>query len=92
MAFRHILPNAMAPVLVQTFALGSYFLIIESALGFLGLGVPPPAPSWGQDLANAYLYIISNPFATVVPGLAISAGAWSIAAFGDGLREALVLG
>jgi ABC-type dipeptide/oligopeptide/nickel transport system permease subunit len=91
-ALRHVLPNAMAPVLVQGFALASYFLIIEAALGFLGLGVPPPAPSWGQDLANAYLYFTSNPFATVVPGVAIAIGAWSISAVGDGLREVLVLG
>jgi peptide/nickel transport system permease protein len=91
-ALRHVLPNAMAPLLVQTFALASVFLIIEAALGFIGLGVPPPSPSWGQDLANAYLYFTSNPFATVVPGVAISIGAWSISAVGDGLREVLVLG
>ena len=88
-AVRHVLPNAMAPVLVQTFALGSYFLIIEAALGFLGLGVPPPTPSWGQDMANAYLSFTSNPFATVVPGLAITFGAWSISSIGDGVRDAL---
>lgn len=90
-ALRHVLPNAMAPVLVQTFALASYFLIVEAALGFLGLGVPPPNPSWGQDLANAYLYFISNPYSTVAPGLAITIGAWSLSAVGDGIREALVL-
>lgn len=89
-ALRHVLPNAMAPVLVQTFALASYFLIIEAALGFLGLGVPPPSASWGQDLANAYLNFTGNPFATVVPGLAITIGAWSISALGDGLRDVLV--
>lgn len=91
-AFRHVLPNAMAPVVVQTFAIASYFLIIEAALGFLGLGVPPPAPSWGQDLANAYQTFASNPFATVVPGIAITLGAWSISATGDGIREVLVDG
>lgn len=91
-ALRHVLPNAMAPVLVQTFALASYFLIIEAALGFFGLGVPPPSPSWGQDLANAYTYFTSNPYATVAPGIAIALGAWSISALGDGVREALVLG
>jgi peptide/nickel transport system permease protein len=89
-AVRHVLPNAMAPVLVQVFAMASYFLIVEAALGFLGLGVPPPAPSWGQDLANAYIYFTGNPFATVVPGLAITIGAWAISAVGDGLRDVLV--
>ena len=91
-AVRHVLPNAMAPLLVQTFAMASYFLIIEAALGFLGLGVPPPAPSWGQDLANAYTTFASNPFATVVPGVAITLGAWSISATGDGIREVLIDG
>jgi peptide/nickel transport system permease protein len=89
-AVRHVLPNAIAPVLVQTFAMASYFLIIEAALGFLGMGVPPPAPSWGQDLANAYINFTSNPFATVVPGIAITIGAWSISLIGDGLREMLI--
>lgn len=89
-AVRHVLPNAMAPVIVQTFAVASYFLVIEAALGFLGLGVPPPAPSWGQDLANAYQTFASNPFATVVTGVAITLGAWSISATGDGVREVLV--
>ncbi|MGH2835567.1 MAG: ABC transporter permease [Solirubrobacteraceae bacterium] len=91
-ALRHVLPNAIGPVLVQTFAVASYFLIIEAALGFLGLGVPPPASSWGQDLANAYTTFASNPFATVVPGVAITLGAWSISATGDGVREAVANG
>jgi peptide/nickel transport system permease protein len=90
-ALRHVLPNAMAPVLVQIFALASLAMIIQAALGFLNLGVPPPTPSWGQDLASAYLYFTGNPMATVVPGLAISVGAWSLSALGDGLREVMVL-
>ncbi|MBM9463995.1 ABC transporter permease [Aeromicrobium sp. YIM 150415] len=89
-ALRHVLPNAMAPVLVQTFALGAQFLIVQAALGFLGLGSPPPAPSWGQDMADAYMNFTSEPFATIVPGLAITLGAWSISAIGDGLRDVLV--
>lgn len=89
-AVRHVLPNSMAPVLVQTFAVASYFLIVEAALGFLGLGVPPPDPSWGQDMADAYLNFTSNPYATIVPGLAITIGAWSISLIGDGLRDTLV--
>ena len=89
-AVRHVLPNALAPVLVQTFALGAQFLIVQAALGFLGLGSPPPAPSWGQDMADAYMNFTSEPFATIVPGLAITLGAWSISAIGDGLRDVLV--
>jgi peptide/nickel transport system permease protein len=89
-AARHVLPNAMAPVVVQAVAAGSYFLIVEAALSFLGLGVPPPSPSWGADMASAYLNFTANPAATVAPGLAITVGAWSISAVGDGLRDVLV--
>jgi peptide/nickel transport system permease protein len=89
-AARHVLPNAMAPVIVQTVAAASYFLIVEAALSFLGLGVPPPSPSWGADMASAYLNFTANPAATVVPGLAITLGAWSISVVGDGLRDVLL--
>jgi len=89
-ALRHVLPNAMAPVIVQTVAAASYFLIVEAALGFLGLGVPPPNASWGSDMASAYLDFTGNPTATIVPGLAITIGAWSLSALGDGLRDVLV--
>lgn len=89
-AFRHVLPNAMAPAVVQTVAAASYFLIVEAALSFLGLGVPPPSPSWGADMASAYLNFTGDPAATVVPGFAIIIGAWSISAVGDGLRDVLV--
>lgn len=89
-AVRHVLPNAMAPILVQAFALASICLIVQAALGFIGLGVPPPEPSWGQDLANAYIYFTSNPFATLFPGLVIVLAAWSLSAIGDGVRDLLV--
>ena len=89
-AVRHVLPNAMAPAVVQTVAAASYFLIVEAALSFLGLGVPPPSPSWGADMATAYLNFTGDPAATIVPGLAITIGAWSISAVGDGLRDVLV--
>lgn len=88
-AVRHVLPNAVAPVIVQTVAAASYFLIVEAALGFLGLGQPPPAASWGSDMAAAYLNFTANPTATIVPGLAITIGAWSISTLGDGLRRVL---
>jgi peptide/nickel transport system permease protein len=90
--FRHVLPNAIAPILVQLFALASITLIIEAALGFLSLGAQPPAPSWGNDLAIAYQYFLSNPAATIAPGIAIAIAAWSLSALGDGLREVFVFG
>jgi peptide/nickel transport system permease protein len=86
-ALRHVLPNALGPVLVQLFSLGSIALLLEAALGFLGLGVPPPAPSWGSDLASAYQYFSTVPLATLFSGLAITVAAWSISAVGDGVRE-----
>lgn len=89
---RHVLPNAIAPVLVQLFALASITLIIEAALGFLALGAQPPAPSWGNDLATAYTYFLSNPTATIAPGLCIAIAAWSLSALGDGLRELFIFG
>lgn len=89
---RHVLPNAIAPVLVQLFALASITLIIEAALGFLSLGAQPPAPSWGNDLATAYTYFLSNPTATIAPGVCIAIAAWSLSALGDGLREVFVFG
>lgn len=90
--FRHVMPNAIAPILVQLFALASITLIIEAALGFLSLGAQPPAPSWGNDLAIAYQYFLSNPAATIAPGICIAIAAWSLSALGDGLREVFVFG
>jgi ABC-type dipeptide/oligopeptide/nickel transport system permease subunit len=89
---RHVLPNAIAPILVQMFALASITLIIQAALGFLSLGAQPPAPSWGNDLATAYTYFLSNPTATIAPGVCIAIAAWSLSALGDGLREVFIFG
>jgi peptide/nickel transport system permease protein len=89
---RHVLPNAIAPVLVQLFALASITLIIEAALGFLALGAQPPAASWGNDLATAYTYFLSNPTATIAPGVCIAIAAWSLSALGDGIRELFIFG
>jgi peptide/nickel transport system permease protein len=89
---RHVLPNAIAPILVQMFALASIALIIQAALGFLSLGAQPPAPSWGNDLATAYTYFLSNPTATIAPGVCIAVAAWSLSALGDGLREVFIFG
>lgn len=89
---RHVLPNAIAPILVQMFALASVTLIIEAALGFLSLGAQPPAPSWGNDLATAYTYFLSNPTATIAPGICITIAAWALGALGDGLREVFIFG
>jgi peptide/nickel transport system permease protein len=91
-AWRHVLPNAMAPVLVQACTVASVMLIIEAALGFLGLGTSVSSPSWGADLANAYSNFVSDPLATVAPGLVIAVTAMCLSRVGDGLRAKLGVG
>lgn len=91
-ALRHVLPNAMGPVVVQLCSLASVALIIEAALGFLGLGVQPPTPSWGPDLARAYSDFFANPLLTVAPGVTITITAFAISQFGDGLRDRMRIG
>lgn len=91
-AFRHVLPNAFGPVLVQACGLASLALIVQAALGFLGLGVNPPNPSWGGDLAAIYLNFTQAPFATVIPGVVIVVAAFSLSRIGDAVRSLLDVG
>jgi peptide/nickel transport system permease protein len=86
---RHVMPNAMAPVVVQLCSLASIMILIEAALSFLGLGAQPPAPSWGADLALAYGNFTQAPLLTIAPGLAIVIGAFTLSVVGDGLRKTL---
>src|SRR5207245_5184899 len=88
---RHILPNALGPVLVAaTFGVAGAILL-ESTLSFLGFGVQPPTPSWGEILTQAERYV-SYPGAwwlTIFPGLAIFVTVASYNLVGEGLRDAL---
>jgi peptide/nickel transport system permease protein len=88
--FRHILPNVMAPVIVLfTTGVGNVILA-ESALSFLGLGVPPPAPTWGGMLtgsARNYMYLA--PWMALAPGICLTVVVFSINMFGDALRDLL---
>ena len=84
-----VLPNCMAPLIVQG-ALGVSDAILEAAaLGFLGLGAQPPTPEWGSMLADARDLITSNPWVMAMPGLAILITVLAINLMGDGLRDAL---
>jgi dipeptide transport system permease protein len=84
-----VLPNCLAPLIVQA-ALGVSDAILEAAaLGFLGLGAQPPLSEWGTMLADAREFIRSNPWLVTLPGLAILVTVVSINLFGDGLRDAL---
>jgi peptide/nickel transport system permease protein len=86
---RHILPNAAAPVIVSaTLAVGSS-IMLESALSFLGFGVQPPTPTWGNLLKAASPWIGAAPWLALPPGLLIFATVLSVNFLGDGLREAL---
>jgi dipeptide transport system permease protein len=87
--FVTILPNCLAPLIVQA-ALGVSDAILEAAaLGFLGLGAQPPTPEWGSMLADSREFIRSNPWIVTFPGLAILVTVVSINLTGDGLRDAL---
>jgi len=87
--FRHILPNALAPVFV-TASLGvASAILVEAGLSFLGFGVQPPAPSWGNILTEGRTYIFDAWWLTVFPGLAILITVLSFNLFGEGLRDAI---
>jgi dipeptide transport system permease protein len=87
--FVTVLPNCLAPLIVQS-ALGVSEAILEAAaLGFLGLGAQPPTPEWGTMLADAREFIRSDPWIVTLPGLAILVTVVSINLMGDGLRDAL---
>lgn len=87
--FRHLVPNSLAPVIVYgSLALGGTMLT-EAALSFLGLGVPPPTPTWGVMVNEGRLQMRSAPWITILPGLCIVAAVMSFNLIGDGLRDAL---
>ena len=86
---RHVLPNSMAPLLVQTTVAMAAAILAEAGLSFLGLGVQPPTPSWGQMLSGAQQYISLAPWLAYWPGIAIFLAVLAFNLFGDGVREAL---
>jgi peptide/nickel transport system permease protein len=87
-ALTHVLPNALAPVIVFASLETGRMLILASGLSFLGLGVQPPAPDWGAMLATGRQYMSIAPHVATVPGLVIFVVAVAINTFGDGLRDA----
>lgn len=87
--FSHILPNSLAPIMVQvTMRVGSA-IITASSLSFLGLGIPAPAPEWGSMLAEGRSFIRDYSYMTLFPGIAIVITVLSINMIGDGLRDAM---
>ena len=87
--FRHVLPNVMSLVIIQATFIFSYAVLGEAALSFLGVGVPPTQPSWGNMLAEARTFIVIAWWMALFPGLAIMITVIGLNLFGDGLRDAL---
>ncbi|MCS7206657.1 MAG: ABC transporter permease [Dehalococcoidia bacterium] len=88
--FRHMAPNCLAPLIVYATAGLGTAILTEASLSFLGMGVPPPAPSWGRMLSlEALRYFELMPWLAIFPGIAISAAVFGANLFGDALRDLL---
>jgi peptide/nickel transport system permease protein len=87
--FGHVLPNAAAPIIVSAALSVGNVLLLEASLSFLGIGVAPPTPSWGNMIADGALSMYGAPWTTLFAGLAISLVVMSLNAIADGLRDAL---
>lgn len=85
--FRHILPNCAAPIVVLATSMFGWVILSESALSFLGLGVPPPAPTWGNMLSSGRPYIESAAWLGIAPGVCIAVSLLGINLLGDALRD-----
>jgi peptide/nickel transport system permease protein len=86
---RHVLPNVVAPMIVQTSFALSTAILTEASLSFLGLGTPPSVPSWGSMLSSSRRYVELDPWPAIFPGLAIMLLVLGFNLFGDGLRDVL---
>jgi peptide/nickel transport system permease protein len=83
-----IIPNCVAPIIVNIAICFAIAILSEGALSFLGLGIQPPTPSWGNMLSDSRRFIESAPWTVVFPGLAITVTVLGLNLFGDGLRDA----
>ena len=86
---RHVLPNVVSPIVVQTAVCLSYGILIESALSYLGVGVQPPTPSWGTILNEGKEFLALAPWVSLFPGGFILLSVLAFNVIGDGLRDAL---
>jgi peptide/nickel transport system permease protein len=86
---RHLLPNLLAPVIVIWTLEVARIILLESALSFLGLGIPPPTPTWGRMLSEGRAYLTIAAWTSVFPGLAIMLTVLGINFLGDGVRDLL---
>lgn len=86
---KHILPNCLTPLIVQSTFVFAYAVLAEASLSFVGAGPPPPAPSWGNILSEGRQYIRTAPWITIFPGIFIALTVLGLNLTGDGLRDAL---
>jgi peptide/nickel transport system permease protein len=86
---RHVLPNCLAPLTVLATSMFGWVVLAESALSFLGLGVPPPAPTWGNMLSAARPFLSQAPYLSILPGLCIALTLLGINLLGDAVRDRL---
>jgi peptide/nickel transport system permease protein len=89
MLWRHILPNTLAPLLVQATYVFAAAVITEALLGFIGAGTPPEIPSWGNIMADGRTYFQLAPWIIFFPGLFLTLTVLAVNIFGDGLRDML---
>ena len=87
--FLHVLPNCMAPYIIVATAFLGTAILVEASLSFLGLGIPPPTPSWGRSLAESMEFFNSAPWLAIFPGIAISLAVFGVNLLGDALRDVL---
>lgn len=87
--FLHILPNSVAPLIVQASFTFATVIIVEAGLSFIGVGVPPPSPSWGSIIADGRDYVQTAPWITIFPGVVIIIVVLGLNLLGDGLRDIL---
>ncbi len=87
--FRHLLPNALAPVLVAAMLATGDAIILEATLGFFGLGAQPPTPSWGAMMSSGSALLFKAPWIIIFPGLAVAVTVIAVNLFGDALIHAL---
>ncbi|ONG56216.1 peptide ABC transporter permease [Pseudoroseomonas deserti] len=87
--FRELVPNAVAPIVVAATLNVAKAILLESYVSYLGYGIQPPTPSWGNMLNNAQIYLTSAPWLAILPGLFITLAVTSFNFLGDGLRDAL---
>jgi peptide/nickel transport system permease protein len=89
--FRHLIPNALAPVLVSAMLATGDAIILEATLGFFGLGAQPPTPSWGGMMSSGTAQLFKAPWIIIIPGLAVAVTVIAINLYGDALIKALDL-